>query len=95
MFPLPIPINEFEHSALQCNDTETTHTSAHMAFHVSFFPTYSLFFTLIHTCTPASAVCNSLVNNKKALIVLPRDRSVSPPTGREAPAASDVASPHN
>ena len=34
---------------------------------------------------PASSVCNSLVNNKKALIVLPRGRSLFPPLGEGHP----------
>lgn len=49
------------------------------------FTTNSLFFTLIHTRTPAPSVCNSLVNNKKALIVFPRGRSELPPLGERHP----------
>lgn len=49
------------------------------------FPTNGLFLSLIRTCMPASSVPNSLVNNKKALIVLPRGRSVLPPVGERHP----------
>lgn len=58
------------------------HTQSNACF---CFPTNSLFFSLIHTCMPASSVCNSLVNNKKALIVLPRGRSLFPPLGERHP----------
>lgn len=58
------------------------HTQSNACF---CFPTNSLFFSLIHTCMPASSVCNSLVNNKKALIVLPRGRPLFPPLGERHP----------
>lgn len=44
---------------------------------------------------PAFSVCNSLVNNKKGVNCAPQRQICVPPTGREAPAASEVALPLN